>query len=132
MSEETQVLSMRLKQRHSIAQKQKNFSTKKVTHAVPACHAEGDAPVHPDHTSSLARMKKVRGQVIGIEKMISDRRYCVDLLIQFRAVFSALRVVEASIFETHLKSCVQSAFEANDPDETHNKVNELIKLFKKR
>jgi len=87
---------------------------------------------HPDHTSSLARFRKIKGQITGLEKMIEEKRYCVDILIQFRAIASALNVIEASIFERHIKSCVIDAAQSKSESEIQKKVAELTKLISKR
>ncbi|GIT72747.1 MAG: hypothetical protein Ct9H300mP28_25610 [Pseudomonadota bacterium] len=51
------------------------------------------------------RLKKVEGQGRGIQTMIEERRYCMDLLSQIRAVTGALRKIESGILESHLKHC---------------------------
>lgn len=64
--------------------------------------------------------------------MISDGRYCVDILIQFQAVASALRAIESSIFETHLKGCVTDAMASKNSAEMEKKTQELMSLIFKR
>jgi len=99
------------------------------------CHTEEEATMakeHPDHTSALARLRKIKGQITGLEKMIEDKRYCVDILIQFRAIASALNVIEASIFERHIKSCVIDAVQSKNESEIQKKVDELTRLISKR
>ena len=91
-----------------------------------------DASLHPDHSSQLVRLRRLRGQLSGIEKMISDRRYCVDILIQFRAVAAALISVEATILENHLKGCVQEVMQSKNEAESTQKISELVKLLSKR
>ena len=97
------------------------------------CHSEEiKQKEHPDHTSALARLRKIKGQINGLEKMIEDKRYCVDILIQFRAIASALNAIETSIFERHIKSCVRDAVDSKDESEIEKKVDELTKLISKR
>ena len=50
--------------------------------------------MHPSHEDQLLRLKKVEGQVRGIQTMIKERRYCMDLLSQIRAVTGALRKID--------------------------------------
>ena len=64
--------------------------------------------------------------------MISEKRYCVDVLIQFRAVMSALRSIEVAIYEEHLKHCVRSAMLAQDAAEVETKIGELTELLTRR
>ena len=84
---------------------------------------------HHDHSADLKRLNRARGQVEAIERMIEERRYCMDIIMQIRASRAALRALEASILERHLRGCVSSAMKAKDPDEADRKVNELIRLF---
>ena len=55
--------------------------------------------MHPSHENQLVRLKKVEGQVRGIQTMIKERRYCMDLLSQIRAVTGAMRKIESGILE---------------------------------
>ncbi len=90
------------------------------------------AATHPDHTSALGRLRKIQGQISGIEKMITERRYCMDILIQFRAVASALNVIEGAVLEKHLRNCVRRAAESKDRIEAEAKIEELMNLILKR
>jgi len=87
---------------------------------------------HPDHSSQALRLKKVRGQILGIEKMIESRRYCVDILVQFRAVSAALVAVEAKVLESHLEGCVAEVIQSKNEVESKKKISELVSLFSKR
>ncbi len=53
-------------------------------------------PNHPDHASNLVRLRKVQGQITGIGKMLDERRYCMEILIQLRAAGSALKAIEGA------------------------------------
>jgi len=96
------------------------------------CHdsQQEDLP-HPNHQAALARLKKIRGQIEGIERMILERRYCPEILIQFRAIHSALKAVEAPIFEKHLRQCVSDSIQAGQKEDSEKKISELIELFSK-
>ena len=83
---------------------------------------------HPDHSSHLARLKRVKGQIDGIERMIVDRRYCPDIMVQLKAASSALKAIEAEIFKSHLRGCVKQAFNMDDAFKTEEKIQEIIKL----
>ncbi len=87
---------------------------------------------NPDHTSALARLKKVKGQILGVERMIADGRYCVDILVQFRAIVAGLSVIESEVLERHIRSCVQSAVTARDHKSIDEKISELMSLIVKR
>lgn len=105
--------------------------TKKHINKPDCCEDHATAP-HPDHSEFLPRLNRVQGQVAGIEKMIRDGRYCVDILVQFRAVMAALRSVEVSIFEKHLKHCVSSALLSQDKKQVDEKIMELTELLSRR
>lgn len=102
------------------------------------CHSEGVAALiskqkeHPDHTSALARLKKIKGQINGLEKMIESKRYCVDILTQFRAIASALNVIEMSVLERHIKNCMIEAAKSKNEVALQEKITEIAKLISKR
>jgi DNA-binding FrmR family transcriptional regulator len=64
--------------------------------------------------------------------MIQHRRYCVDILTQFRAAMAALRSVEIAVYETHLRHCVQSAMKSQDKSLIEAKIYELTELLSRR
>lgn len=90
-----------------------------------------DTASHPDYSKELSRLNRVAGQVEGVKKMINDRRYCPDILIQLRAIRAAVNAVEASILESHLEACVTDAFNASSEDEKKQKIKELKDLYLK-
>lgn len=96
-------------------------STKKMKNAHSA-HS------HPDHIGHLKQLSRVRGQVDGIEKMIQEGRYCIDIINQLKAISAGVKVIESAIFEAHLKSCVQDAFASDDSADIQKKINEINKL----
>ncbi|OGQ13648.1 MAG: hypothetical protein A3B70_07865 [Deltaproteobacteria bacterium RIFCSPHIGHO2_02_FULL_40_11] len=83
---------------------------------------------YPNHTSELVRLKKIKGQIEGILKMIEDGRYCVDILVQFRAVGSALLATEKTILDKHIRGCVQQALTSKNKKEIDQKIEELTAL----
>lgn len=110
----------------------RNDQVKTKTKPSASCHdSESDAFPHPDHQAALARLRKIRGQIEGIERMILDRRYCPEILVQFRAVHSALKGVESPIFEKHLRQCVSESFKSENKGDVEKKISELLELFAK-
>lgn len=87
--------------------------------------------VHPDHSKDIHRLNRIQGQINGVRKMIEDRRYCPEILIQTRAVKAAIQSLETAILERHLHHCVQETFKANKPKDVEAKIKELIDLFQK-
>ena len=86
---------------------------------------------HPDHDIQLPRLRRIEGQVRGIQKMISERRYCVDILTQLHALEGAIQQVEKNILEEHLNHCVQQAITQSDPEAAQQKIQEIVQLLKK-
>mgnify|MGYP003723205267 FL=1 len=88
-------------------------------------------PTPPSYTSQLQRLRRVEGQVRGVIKMIENKRYCMDILQQTRAISAALKAVENNIMEDHLTSCVASALKSNRKKDQANKIKEVIEVISK-
>ncbi len=86
---------------------------------------------HPDHGIHKKRLNRIRGQIDGIEKMIDDRRYCPDILIQLRAASKALESIEMQIMTAHVHGCVKTAIKSRDEKEVTNKIDEIMTLVKR-
>ena len=94
---------------------------------------EGRDERHPaDHSEDLVRLRRIRGQIEGVERMIEDQRYCIDIVHQIRSIMAALRSAEGLVMERHIRHCVKDAVEADDKRLTEQKINELLNLFNKR
>ena len=78
---------------------------------------------------TVARLRRVEGQIRGIQKMVEEDRYCMDVVAQTRAVVSALRAVEDIIMENHMNTCVAEAFRSADPAEQHEKIDEVMHVL---
>ena len=87
--------------------------------------------MHPSHEDQLPRLKKVEGQVRGIQNMIEERRYCMEILSQIKAVKGALRKIESGILECHLQHCVNDAIKSKNKKNAELKIKEITKLFEK-
>ena len=77
------------------------------------------------------RLKKIIGQTNGIDKMLDDGRYCVDIVQQILAARAALNKVALIILESHAKSCVVSAIKENRADESIDELLNVLKQFTK-
>lgn len=86
---------------------------------------------HPSHSKNLVALKRIEGQVRGLQKMIEDKRYCVDILTQISSVNAALLSVQDKILETHLTHCVQGALQGKSELERNKKITEIFGLLKK-
>lgn len=81
---------------------------------------------NPDEKKMLQnRLKRIEGQVRGIQKMVDEDRYCADILIQLTAISSALKQVGLSLLEKHTHHCVADAIKSGDGDEA---IEELMKI----
>ena len=78
---------------------------------------------------ALKRLKRIEGQVAGIQKMIGERRYCMDIVNQISAVEAALHKVSALVLRNHMETCVLSAFRSTDKDGVKQKVDELMRVY---
>ena len=85
---------------------------------------------HHDHSSELKRLRRIGGQVEGIERMILDKRYCPEIVIQIKATRSALKSLEANIIDGHMSHCVKQALQSKDPLIIQKKLDEILNMFK--
>lgn len=86
---------------------------------------------HPSHDVQLKKLNRVSGQVEGIKKMVTERRYCPEILAQLRAARAAIKSIESDIMTTHLQHCVQSAIEGGDTKNVAAKLEEINAIFNK-
>lgn len=77
------------------------------------------------------RLKKVAGQINGIDKMVDEGRYCVDVVQQILAARAALNRVSMIILESHAKSCVVTAIQENRAEESIQELMDVFKQFNK-
>ncbi|MGI9269428.1 MAG: metal-sensitive transcriptional regulator [Porticoccus sp.] len=87
---------------------------------------------HPDYSKLIPRINRAIGQLGGIKKMIEERRYCPEIIMQLRAVGSACQSIETTMLQKHLESCVTQAFQSNDSNSQKEKIRELTNLYKRK
>ena len=80
---------------------------------------------------ALRRLRRIEGQVKGIQRMVAKPRYCVDILQQIAAVQGALEQVNKLVLRRHLQSCVTEAFRSDRHGERERKIQELVDVFSK-
>lgn len=80
-------------------------------------------------TQVSSRLKRIEGQIRGIEKMVAEDRYCMDILAQTRSVMAALRAVEDKIMEQHMQTCMVSALASGSDQERQDKTDEIMSLL---
>jgi CsoR family transcriptional regulator, copper-sensing transcriptional repressor len=74
----------------------------------------------------VKRLHRIEGQVRGIERMVEDDRYCIDILTQISAVSTALESVALEILDDHVTHCVAGALASGEPAQVKEKTTELL------
>lgn len=80
------------------------------------------------HEEQLDFLKKIEGQIRGVQKMIEGGRYCVDIITQIHSVIGALYRVENEVFRKHVNDCVVGAFKGKSEVDKQKKIDEIIEL----
>ncbi len=78
-----------------------------------------------------SRLRRIEGQIRGLQKMIDEERYCADVLMQLSSAQEALRGVGRALLHNHLKHCATEAIRSADPDKTEAVYEELMELMYK-
>jgi CsoR family transcriptional regulator, copper-sensing transcriptional repressor len=79
-----------------------------------------------DKDALITRLHRIEGQVRGIERMVADERYCIDILTQIGAVSTALESVAQKLLEEHANHCVAGALASGSREEAETKTRELL------
>lgn len=82
----------------------------------------------PDKAAYIKRLRRIEGQVRGLQRMIDEDTYCIDVLTQVSAVTKALQGVAVGLVEQHVRHCVANAA-TNDPDHLDDMVGEATKAI---
>jgi len=77
----------------------------------------------------VLRLRRIEGQVRGVQKMVEDDRYCPDVLVQMSAIHESLRAVERILMKDHLQHCATEALRSGDDKQAQRTYNELTELF---
>jgi CsoR family transcriptional regulator, copper-sensing transcriptional repressor len=91
----------------------------------------GYTGVIDDETKGKAqgRLRRIEGQVQGLQRMIAADAYCVDILLQVSAVQGALEQVQKLLLGRHIESCVADALRSGSRTDRQRKVDELLEVF---
>jgi DNA-binding FrmR family transcriptional regulator len=88
------------------------------------------AAVEPElQQKALKRLRRIEGQIRGIQKMVEDGRYCADILVQISAVQEALRGAGKLVMRNHLEHCVTDALRSGDRAEAERAYGEVLDLM---
>ena len=80
------------------------------------------------HKDQISSIRRIEGQIRGIEKMIENGEYCIDILNQLKAAKNSIASVEGKILKTHIEDCVKESLSG---DQFEEKVDEIIKTLKR-
>ena len=86
---------------------------------------------YPSHRDELVRLKRIEGQIRGVQKMIHEGRYCVDILQVLNSVQGAVEKVENQILKKHLEGCVSHAVQSGSAKARNKKFDEIMELVSK-
>ena len=84
--------------------------------------------IEPFKKKSITRLKKARGQIDGIIKMIEEAKYCGDILTQTLALSGSIKGVTKSVLESHLNTCGEHHLASKDAQKKEKFIKELLKL----
>lgn len=79
----------------------------------------------------IKRLNRIEGQVKGIQKMVEEERYCVDILVQISAIRSAISKVGNIILENHIKGCVSNSIKNGEVEKSEELISELMDTINK-
>lgn len=83
----------------------------------------------PCHKAQIKKLNRIEGQVRAVKNMIEERRYCVDILSQLKAIRGAVLRVQKEVLQTHIKSCVKNAIDSKNPKDTDVKIQEILRVL---
>lgn len=81
------------------------------------------------HDKALPRLKNIEGHVRGIERMIEEGAYCIDIIRQLQAVEAALHKVSSMVLSEHLNSCLITAIRGEDVNDRERVLKEIVEIF---
>ncbi len=83
------------------------------------------------HEEAYRRLKTAEGHLRGIQRMLEEDAYCIDVIRQIQAVQAALHKAAAQILEAHLHSCLITAIRSDDAAERERVLKEFVEVFSK-
>ena len=83
---------------------------------------------HPSHKNQINNLKRIEGQLRGVQRMIEEGDYCIDILTQIKAIKNSIVSVEGKILKSHLRQCVRDSL--NGDDTFDDRVDEIVRILK--
>lgn len=81
------------------------------------------------NANALDRLKTIEGHIRGIERMVENGEYCIDIIRQIQAVQAALNKVSITILDNHLNTCLVTAVRGEDPNERERVLKEIAEIY---
>jgi DNA-binding FrmR family transcriptional regulator len=122
-------VGIQVKSKKSVSKASSKASSKALSKPLPKVVAKV-GPGHGNHIDNIKRLSRIKGQLEAVERMLREGRYCPEILQQVKSASSALKGLEGSILEGHLRGCVRKAFSSENAFEVEDKINELMTLFR--
>jgi CsoR family transcriptional regulator, copper-sensing transcriptional repressor len=99
----------------------------------PHDHCEHGEPTlsGPEKRKLSARLRRIEGQIRGIQRMVEEERYCPDILMQMSATGESLRASAQVLLHSHLRGCVTEAVRSRNDERAEEVYEELMDLFRK-
>lgn len=88
-------------------------------------------PHKTTHTENLIALRRIEGQIKGVQRMIGEKKYCVDIVNQVHASINALHRVAEKILAKHMEHCVVDALKGKSETEKLKKINETMDIIKR-
>jgi len=82
-----------------------------------------------NRTDRINRLKTIEGHIRGVQRMVEEDAYCIDIIRQVNAVQAALNKISVTILEGHLNSCLFSVVRGDDPGEQERVLKEIVDVF---
>jgi DNA-binding FrmR family transcriptional regulator len=98
---------------------------------MPMSGADGGGTLINEETKrkAMARLNRIEGQVQGVQRMVEEEKYCVDILLQISAIQGALEQVRKILLGRHIESCVAEAMASGRAGHRQKKIEELLEVF---
>jgi DNA-binding FrmR family transcriptional regulator len=112
------------------------MTNKETDSAMCGCgvNAEGRKAIAVDppiKVANLKRLRRIEGQIRGLQRMVEEDRYCADIMVQISSVQEALRSVGRALMRNHLRHCATEAISKGSTEEAEAMYNELLDLIYK-
>ena len=97
--------------------------------STPVKHVHRHASYEADRAKIMARLRRIEGQVRGVQRMVEEDKYCVDILTQLSAIIAATRQTGLLVLEDHVRGCVVGAAPGEDREALVSELTDAIERF---